>query len=133
MDFDEGKRWLKRARTIDLLIWEKEQEIKAYEDCLEGAGINYDKINIKNTPENKFEKIMCEIAECFDEIKKLNLRKMEILSEINDELDKLGECPERYVLRAFYVKGQKMSEIAEKINYDEGYCYELRKKGIERL
>ena len=133
MDFEDGKRWLKRARTIDSIIWEKEQEIKAYEECLTGAGVNYDKISVKSTPENKFEKVMCEIALCYDEIKNLNIRKMEILQEINETLDKLGECPERYVLRAFYVKGLKMTEIAEKINYDEGYCYELRKKGIERL
>lgn len=133
MDFEDGKRWLKRARTIDSIIWEKEQEIKAYEDCLTGAGVNYDKISVKSTPENKFEKVMCEIALCYEEIKNLNIRKMEILQEINETLDKLGECPERYVLRAFYVKGLKMTEIAEKINYDEGYCYELRKKGIERL
>lgn len=133
MDFEDGKRWLKRARTIDSIIWEKEQEIKAYEECLTGAGVNYDKISVKSTPENKFEKVMCEIALCYDEIKDLNIRKMEILQEINETLDKLGECPERYVLRAFYVKGLKMTEIAEKINYDEGYCYELRKKGIERL
>ena len=133
MDFEDGKRWLKRARTIDSIIWEKEQEIKAYEDCLTGAGVNYDKISVKSTPENKFEKVMCEIALCYEEIKNLNIRKMEILQEINKTLDKLGECPERYVLRAFYVKGLKMTEIAEKINYDEGYCYELRKKGIERL
>ena len=48
-----------------------------------------------------------------------------LLLEINDELDKLGECPERYVLRAFYVKGQKMSEIAEKINFLVIFFYVL--------
>ena len=133
MDFEEGKRWLKRANAIDLMIKEKEQEIEAYEECLKGAGINYDKINVKNSPENKFERVMCDIAECFDEIKKLNVRKITLLQEINEALDSLGECPERYVLRAFYVKGQKMSKIAETINYDEGYCYELRRKGIEKL
>ena len=133
MEFVRGKEWLRRARTLDLLIWEKELEIKAYESCLECAGIQYDKQNVVTTPENHFEKVMCDIADCFEQIKKLNEQKATILREINKKLDELGECPERYVLRAFYVNGLPMSEIAKRINYDEKYCYELRKKGIEAL
>ena len=133
MEFIKGKEWLRRARTLDLLIWEKELEIKAYESCLECAGIQYDKQNVVTTPENHFEKVMCDIADCFEQIKKLNEQKATILREINKKLDELGECPERYVLRAFYVNGLSMSEIAKRINYDEKYCYELRKKGIEAL
>ena len=133
MEFIKGKEWLRRARTIDLLIWEKELEIKAYESCLECAGIKYDKQNVVTSPENHFERVMCDIADCFEVIKKLNEQKAAILREINQKLDELGESPERYVLRAFYVNGLPMSEIARRINYDEKYCYELRKKGIEAL
>ena len=133
MEFETGKRWLRRARTIDLMIWEKEKEIEAYETCLEGAGVNYDRVAVMTSAENRFEGVMCDIAECFEAIKELNIRKMNILREINEKLDELGDCPERYILRAFYVNGMKMSEIAKKVNYDENYCYELRRKGIEKL
>lgn len=133
MKFIKGKEWLRRARTIDLLIWEKEQEIQAYESCLECAGIKYDKQNVVKTPENHFERVMCDIADCFEDIKIYNLKKAEVLQEINQKLDSLPDCPERYILRAFYVNGLSMSEIAKRINYDEKYCYELRKKGIEAL
>ena len=133
MEFIKGKEWLRRARTIDLLIWEKQQEIEAYESTLACAGVKYDRQNVITSPQNHFEMVMCDIAECFEQIKKLNETKIIILREINQKLDSLGECPERYVLRAFYVNGLSMSEIAKRINYDEKYCYELRKKGIEAL
>ena len=133
MEFEYGKRWFVRANAIDRQIWELEDEIKAYESCLECAGMSYDKINVVKSPENHFERVMCDIADCFSKIQELNLKKMEVLREINSALNQLEDCPERYVLRAFYVNHKSMKDIADKIGYEEHYCYELRKKGIERL
>ena len=133
MEFIKGKEWLKRARTIDLLIWEKEIEIKAYESCLECAGIKYDKQNVITSPENHFENVMCDIADCFEQIKKLNEQKATILREINQKLDGLGECPERTILFGFYIRGLNMEKIADDLGYALSWCYKLRRKGIEAL
>lgn len=133
MNFEEGKRWLTRANSIDREISELEDEIGAYESCLICAGVSYDRSKIITSPENHFEIVMCDIAECFTKIQKLNEKRMVILQEINQKLDKLPESPERYILRAFYVKHRRMDDIAKALGYEEHYCYELRKKGIEKL
>lgn len=133
MEFEYGKRWLARARVIERQIWELEDEIESYEVCLKRAGINYDKISVKSSPENHFENIMCEIAECYEAIKKLNSEKTNVLHEINKKLDEMEVSSERYILRAFYVNHHSISEIAKNLNYSESRCYELRKKGIESL
>ena len=133
MNFEEGKRWLTRANSIDREISELEDEIGAYESCLICAGVSYDRSRIITSPENHFENVMCDIAECLTKIQKLNEKRMVILQEINQKLDKLPESPERYILRAFYVKHRKMDDIAKALGYEEHYCYELRKKGIEKL
>lgn len=133
MNFEEGKRWLTRANSIDNQIERLYDEIRAYESCLECAGISYDRANVIKSPENHFERVMCEISDCFDKIEELNERRAVALIEINHALDTLPESSEKYILHKFYVKHEDMDKISKELNYEVHYCYELRKKGIEKL
>ena len=133
MDFIKGKIWLARGKVISKKIWELEIEIEGYRSCLLGSSISYEKVNVIKTPENHLEKIMCQIDECERKLNALKIERGEILLEINNKINELEEGAERLVLRAFYVGNMRMADIAENIGYDEKYCYEIRKRGIEKL
>ena len=133
MKYEEGVRWLTRVRAIDLQIKEKEYQIEALYTCIGLQGISYDKISVMSSPENKFERIIGEIDELKAKVENLRLKKAELIREISNVINKLGECPERTILCGFYVGGLDMGQLADDLGYELSWCYRLRRKGIEAL
>lgn len=133
MDFEHGKKWLSRARLKDLEIKDQIYLIEALYTCCGLQGINYDKISVISSPENRLERIMVDIHEAQKKLEHLRREKEVIIREITQKIERLGNCPEKTILMGFYVAGHEMSKIAKTLKYSEAYCYELRKKGIERL
>lgn len=133
MKYDEGVRWLTRVRTIDLKIKEICYQIEALYSCIGLQGISYDKITVVSSPENKFERIIADIDDLKKDIEHLQLEKARVIREINKRLEKLGDTPERTVLVAFYIRGLRMEEISNDLNYELSWCYRLRQKGIKQL
>lgn len=133
MKYEEGKTWLTRVRSIELQIKEKKYQIEALYTCIGLQGISYDKISVLSSPENKFERIIGDIDELKKEVEELQLKKAQIIREISNVINKLGECPERTILFGFYIGGFDMEQLAEDLGYELSWCYRLRRKGIEAL
>ena len=133
MEYKTGVKWLTRARYINLQIKEKGYLIEALYTCCGLQGINYDKVSVMTSPDNKFEKIMAEIDERKRELEALQFRKAEIVREISSRIETLGDTPERTILMGFYVGCRDMEELSKDLGYELSWCYRLRRKGIERL
>lgn len=134
MEFEYGKKWLSRARSIDLEIKDKIYLIEALYTCCGLQGIAYDKVSVISSPENKLERIMADINDVQKELKTLRKRKEVVIREIQQKIEKLEISPERTILMGFYIGCHSMNEIADDLGYvDAKYCYELRKKGILKL
>lgn len=133
MEFEFGKKWLSRARSIELKIQEKIYLIEALYTCCGLQGISYDKVSVISSPENKLERVMADINETQKELEELRKKKEEAVYEIKAKIEKLEYSPERTILMGFYVGCHSMSSIADDLGYAESYCYELRKKGILKL
>lgn len=133
MEFEYGKKWLSRARSIELEIKDKIYLIEALYTCCGLQGINYDKISVISSPENKLERIMADINETQKELEKLRKEKEVVIYEIKNKINKLENSPEKTILMGFYVGGHSMESIANDLGYELKYCYELRKKGILKL
>ena len=133
MDIITGKRELAKVRSINLRIKELEYLIEALYSCIGLQGVNYDKISVVSSPDNKFEKIMGDIQELKNEVERWNKKKAKAIKELSQMINTLGECPERTVLFGYYVAGMKMEDISQDLGYEVHYCYKLRDKGIEKL
>ena len=133
MELNEGKEWLVRTRKLDHRIYELSEEIKAKRSLLEVQGISYDTVRVISTPENRFEKVFAEIDLLQRNLDELCDKRRNVAKEIKQEIMKLPESPERAILIAYYVAGEKMTKISEDLNYELTYCYRLKDKGIEQL
>lgn len=133
MEFEEGKKWLSRARSIELEIKDKIYLIEALYTCCGLQGISYDKISVVSSPENKLERLIADINEAQKELEALRHKKEAAIYEIKSKLDTLENSPEKTILIGFYVACYSMDSIADDLGYELKYCYELRKKGILKL
>ena len=133
MEFEEGKKWLSRARSIELEIKDKIYLIEALYTCCGLQGISYDKISVVSSPENKLERIIADINEAQKELEALRHKKEAVIYEIKSKLDTLENSPEKTILIGFYIACYSMDSIADDLGYELKYCYELRKKGILKL
>ena len=75
MEFEFGKKWLYRARNIELEIKDKIYLIEALYTCCGLQGISYDKVSVISSPENKLERIMADINDAQKELDKLRHQK----------------------------------------------------------
>ena len=133
MEFEFGKKWLSRARSIDLEIKDKIYLIEALYTCCGLQGIAYDKVSVISSPENKLERIMADINDAQKDLEALRQKKEIVIYEIKERIEILDYSPERTILMGFYVGGHSMESIADDLGYELKYCYELRKKGILKL
>lgn len=133
MEYKQGIRFLTRVRTIERQIQEEKYLIEELHTCLEAHGISYDEIPVIKTPENKFERIIIEIDEHKRKTEELQIKKAEVIIEISNRIDGLGECPERTILYGYYIGRVGMEKLSEDLGYALSWCYKLRRKGIEAL
>lgn len=133
MEYKQGLKWLSRARTIDFQMKDKVYLIEALYTCCGLQGISYDKISVVSSPENKLERIIADIDKAQRELQELREQKQKVLYEISQKIGKLESSPEKTVLMGFYVGCRQMEEVGRDIGYATSYCYDLRRKGIEKL
>ena len=133
MDYEDMKQWLKRGRNIDYEIKDKLVLLEALYSCCGIQGISYERVSVISSPENKLEKNMANIDKIKRDIEMLQRMKEEAIYEISQQIDRLKPSPERTILMQYYVGCWKMEKIAGDIGYELSYCYQLKKKGIEKL
>lgn len=133
MDFEKGKQWLSRVIKLDYEISDELETIEELYSCIGIQGISYDKISVVTSPDNKFEKIMAEIDLRKKRVERLNKRKADAILEVEKKISSLEPSAEKRILTSFYIGCKKMPEISKALGYEISYCYQLRKKGIEKL
>ena len=133
MNYNDWESWLGRVRSLNLKIANKNYEIEALYTCIGLSSINYDRVSVVSSPENKFERIIVEIEELKKELEKLQLEKAKLIREIRAKIEKLDDCPEKTILFGFYIKGEEMEKISKELGYELSYCYRLKKRGVKML
>lgn len=133
MEYKQGVKYLTRVRALERRIQEEKYIIEALYTCIGLQSISYDKVSVVSSPDNKFEKIIVEIDEHKKKAEELQIKKSEVIIEISNRIDELGECPERTILYGYYIGGVDMEKLAEDLGYALSWCYKLRRKGIEAL
>ena len=133
MEYKQGVKFLTRVRALERKIQEEKYLIETLYTCIGLQGISYDKVSVVTSPENKFEKIMAQIADHKKKVENLQVQKANLILEISTKIDNLGECPERTILFGYYIGGVNMEKLSEDLGYELSWCYRLRRKGIEAL
>lgn len=133
MEYKQGVRWLTRVRALERKIQEEKYMIEALYTCVGLQGISYDKVSVMTSPENKFEKVMAQIDEHKTKLEELQIKKANVIIEISESINNLGECPERTILFGYYIGGVDMEKLSDDLGYALSWCYKLRRKGIEAL
>lgn len=133
MDVEKGKQWLSRVRKLDYEISDEIETIEELYSCIGLQGVSYDKISVVSSPDNRFENIMAEIDLRKKRVEKLKERKAKAILEVEKKISSLEPSPEKRILTRYYIGCKGMPEISEALGYEISYCYQLRKKGIEKL
>ena len=133
MEYKQGVRWLTRVRALERKIQEEKYMREALYTCVGLQGISYDKVSVMTSPENKFEKVMAQIDEHKTKLEELQIKKANVIIEISESINNLGECPERTILFGYYIGGVDMEKLSDDLGYALSWCYKLRRKGIEAL
>lgn len=99
------------------------------ESCLLPAAIRYDKDKVQTSPEDPMGKIVAEIVELEKEMKLLQVKKSERITEIDREISRLASDEQRTALTMRYINRVPVTEIAEAMGYAEPTIYKLMNQG----
>lgn len=117
-------------RRIRLL----EEQILRNEIKAQGVGaIRYDKVSVQTSPvQDRLTDIVDNINSFKEQLKQEIILLQTQEKEAIEYLLKLSECHER-VLSLHYLDGYTWSQVAVKLNYDDGYIYEVKDKALDEL
>ena len=101
------------------------------ESCLLPAAIRYDKDKVQTSPEDPMGKIVAEVLELEKEMKLIQFKKSERITEIDKQISYLASDEQRTALTMRYINRIPVSEIAEAMGYAEPTIYKLMNQGGE--
>ena len=101
------------------------------ESCLLPAAIRYDKDKVQTSPEDPMGKVIAEILELEKEMKLIQFKKSERITEIDRQISYLASDEQRTALTMRYINRIPVSEIAEAMGYAEPTIYKLMNQGGE--
>lgn len=127
------KKWLKRARVIDveinqLLIAKKE----AYEYAL-GCGVDTSKESVQGSGGNGSEDKFIKVADYEMMIdKKIDLL-LTVKNEIIKAVDEVEDSTYRTLLIAYYVNCRTWEQVAEEIGYGVRHIYRIHEEALKKI
>lgn len=129
-----GQEFMRQIKKIRRKIRLLSEQIERDTVLASGVGaIRYDKVSVQTSPiQDRMTDIVANIIQSTDEYEeqiKL-LQKQE--AQARSLLIQLTECHER-VLSLHYLDGLSWSQVAVKLNYDDGYIYEVKDKALNEL
>ena len=101
------------------------------ESCLLPAAIRYDKDKVQTSPDDPMGKIVAEVLELEKEMKLIQFKKSERITEIDKQISCLASNEQRTALTMRYINRIPVSEIAEAMGYAEPTIYKLMNQGGE--
>ncbi len=127
-----AKEYLSQIRTLDSIIEQKCRELDNLHDIATAIGsFDYSKDRVQTSPngEAPYAKTAEKAAELDVEIRALEDERLKIIDSIYRLKDK------RYVeiLYRHYVDGERFEDIADGMNYNLSYVYEMHNDALEKL
>jgi len=99
-----------------------------------GKSINYENDGSKSKKQgNSTENAYVMLAEYEEALDECLGQFVEARRRVEEYINLLSLPSEREVVTRFYVNGEKLSEIADKMHYSEPNVYRLKKNAIIRL
>lgn len=99
------------------------------ESCLLPAAIRYDKDKVQTSPQDPMSKIVSEVMELENEMKRVQYNKSRQIAKIDKAISSLESAEERTALTMRYIKRLSVSEIAKEMGYSEKRIYQFMDRG----
>lgn len=135
MTVQEVKKTLSSAREAERAYRIARDKTNAYKQLLMGGkSINYENDGSKSEKQgNSTENAYVMLAEYEEALDECLGQLVEARRRVEEYINLLSLPSEREVVTRFYVNGEKLSEIADKMHYSEPNVYRLKKNAIIRL
>ena len=123
---------LRRLRSMALRIGE---EIKALEATMTSVkAINYDKVNVQASPENRLEQDIVRKDELLQKLRDLQKDYVEQYTTIHEQINGLHSIGlYKDILYLRYVDGKGFRKIAEELNYSFEYIANCHGKALKEF
>lgn len=133
MTREEARRYLGRPRALESQIRTKETALGELRASLLPSGIRYDTDKVQTTPEDKLARLMAEIDRLEREIAELKLEQARAIADIEGVISQMQRENVAEALTRFYIRREKIDDIAEGMGYVPRHVYTLIQMGIDTL
>ena len=133
MTREEARRYLGRPRALESKIRTKETALGELRASLLPSGIRYDTDKVQTTPEDKLARVMAEIDRLEREVSELKLEQARAIAEIEGAISQMERENVQEAMRRFYLRREKIDQIAEDMGYVPRHIYTLIQYGIDAL
>lgn len=133
MTVSETYEYLRQPKMIGFTIRRLEMQREALLTCLLPKAITYDSDRVQTSPEDKMSEIMAKVDSLNRRIATLYDRRANLILEISEAIDKLGDGYDTTVLYAYYISDKTMDQVADMIGYGIRRTYQFREAGVRKL
>lgn len=99
------------------------------ESCLLPAAIRYDKDKVQTSPSDPMSKIVSEVMELENEMKRIQYNKSRQIAKIDKAISSLESAEERTALSMRYINRVPVAKIAKDMGYSEKRVYQFMDSG----
>ena len=133
MTTSETYDYLRQVRMVTFTIKRLEMQRESLLTCLLPKAIAYDDDRVQMSPEDKMTAVMVKVESLSRRIGALYERKADLVLEISEAIDKLGDGYDAIVLDSYYIGEMPMEKIADMIGYGIRRTYQFREAGVRKL
>lgn len=130
---DEAHEFLTRPIRTLKAIRELQARIKGLEDAMLPSGVRYDKDRVQGTRTDPMAVFAERVDALIGKIDELRLIYFDQLKAVEDDIGKLDNPNERYVLTMRYVHRMRYEDIAESMFYSIRRVYDLHRSGTGKI
>lgn len=131
----EGKAFYGRIKAIDAVIEAKAMAANALRLSLLPSGLRYDSDKVQTSPSDQllsgYVRISDKLERLEAEMRQLMIERADAVAAIDAALERLEDKRESLAIMAYYVKREKVKDIARRMSYSEDMIYLLIRRGIE--
>lgn len=125
--------FLFRHKSIEREIMTLASKREAVANCLYLRGISYDGERVQTSPSDMTAEVMARLDEIDRQIDALNLKRLEHIDSLSDLIEKVDDQNERAVLTMYYVAGEPIEKICDKIGYTDRHVFRIKKSGVRKI
>lgn len=105
----------------------------ALQSCLLPQAIRYDGDHVQTSPEDRMSEAAAEVVELEKQLRILNHKKLQQISDVSFAIAKLDSDVEQMVLLGFYVGHLPVVKVAEIVHYTERGVYKVKARAVRHL